>query len=186
MPKVFLIKRKKLVPNWCPVTPPPSPDDDETVPENLSMKTTASTDSLIAAALSAGQHSKSFLPALLPPPLITAHSQSVPAHHHLFHHSALNLKRSHDNSLDEPDCAVDLSVSSKHDTNSSASFSPHHHYSRSSSLSSPISYSNSESEFEIKGKCRKRFHILHSLSFFSSFPLFIFPSFIILFFRSCH
>lgn len=179
MPKVFLIKRKKLVPNWCPVTPPPSPDDDETVPENLSMKTSASshTDSLIAAAISARQGSKSlsFMPALLPPPPINAHSASIAAHHHhlahnLHHnntqHSVLNLKRSltHEDSLDEP-CAVDLSVSAKTDT--SSNYSPQH-YSRSSSLSSPFSYSASESEFEIKGKLSNS---LTHYSFVSSFAL---------------
>lgn len=180
MPKVFLIKRKKLVPNWCPVTPPPSPDDDETVPENLSMKTSASshTDSLIAAAISAGQSNKSlsFLPALLPPPPINAHSASIPAHHHHLAHnlhqdSVLNLKRSinHDISLDEP-CAVDLSVSAKTDTSSSSHYSPQH-YSRSSSLSSPFSYSNSESEFEIKGKFCNTLILSHYSSFAPAFAL---------------
>lgn len=170
------------MPNWCPVTPPPSPDDDETVPENLSMKTSSAsshTDSLIAAAISAGHSSKSlsFLPALLPPPPISAHSASIPAlHHHLAHnlypnnsqHSVLNLKRSriHDNSLDEL-CAVDLSVSAKTDTSSNSHYSPQH-YSRSSSLSSPISYSASESEFEIKGKRRNT----HSLTHYSFAPAF--------------
>ena len=36
MPKAFLVRKKVLAGNWCPVTPPPSPD--EIVPENLSLK----------------------------------------------------------------------------------------------------------------------------------------------------
>ena len=139
MPKAFLI-RKKLGANWCPVTPPPSPEEMLT-PENLSVRDGVHTtlDGMINNTVLAHQNNKQ---RSLPLPVqMTNNSNSIAD---IF----LNMKNTHSliNDCSYEPCAVDLTISSssKLDT---TSFSPNY----GSSLSSPISYDNSESDFEIKG-----------------------------------
>lgn len=139
MPKAFLI-RKKLGSNWCPVTPPPSPDD--IAPENLSLKNEDHHHAQQQIITSTFPGQNKFMPYRRP-------STST---HSIGENSVLNLKNAHSSvsreCCEEP-CAVDLSMSAKTDT-SSTSYSPRY---GSSSLSSPISYSASESDFDVKGMC---------------------------------
>lgn len=111
MPKAFLV-RKRATPVWCPVTPPPSPD--ELVAENLSVK----------------QYQ---VPSSRPPSQIAFSAITD---------SVLNLKNTQSSNEDEMS-AVDLTISNKSE---SPSF-----YSPLSALSSPLSYSASESDFDVKG-----------------------------------
>ena len=174
MPKAFLVRKKVLAGNWCPVTPPPSPD--EIVPENLSLKSAtkvmncpdhhhqqqqqnnsgynnnnSSSNNNNYNSHNNRNQSKPSSP-LARPPSVASSISSIQEH-------VLNLKNTHHiqaavtaaaiNHCFEP-CAVDLSMSSKTDTTSLASsYSPHY---ASSSLSSPVSYSTSESDFDLKGK----------------------------------
>lgn len=134
MPRAFLINRKnsydknrKNRTNWCPVTPPPSPDD---MPENLCLKNADHHMSPVCA------HQNKYSPAR-------------PSYSSSMHDGVLNLKNTHSNDCFDS-CAVDLSISAK--TDSSTSCSSHY----GSSLSSPLSHSDFESDFEVKpdlGKC---------------------------------
>ena len=149
---------------WSPVTPPPSPDDNE--PENLSIK---------ANILPAHQYNNSHQ---------QSQQQQQPRYDHI---GALDLKNknfhqkfidnNNNNDDEDMDEAVDLTCSSslssvsssppqlnshhprKRNRNISTSENSSCSYSSSTtsshcygSLSSPLSYHSSESDFDIKGK----------------------------------
>lgn len=131
MPKAFLV-RKRLSANWCPVTPPPSPDDIIPVPENLSIKNdnTSSVYSNISKQVPDRPNCTSYIPGTVLNLKTT---------------NTTNTQSSISSDCSEP-CAVDLSTSSKTEI-SQSSYSPHY----ASTLSSPLSYSTSESDFDVKG-----------------------------------
>lgn len=130
MPKAFLV-RKKLTPNWCPATPPPSPDD--IVPG------TAVAENLTVGKSDKYEPTHSPFDATIKLPVV-AHRRSPIVAKEDFNE------------------AVDLSTSSRTESSSSSEsyHSPHYR----SSLSSPMSYTASESEFDFKLNGGKFSHLI--------------------------
>lgn len=121
MPKAFLVRKKGGGPIWCPVTPPPSPD--EIVPENLSLKdrhrNNSSSNGVVLNLKTENVGMMITMDNDHEECAVDLSMKSQPQHHSNNHHS-------------------------HHDHNQSYGYG-------SSSLSSPVSYATSESEFELKG-----------------------------------
>ncbi|KAJ6225380.1 hypothetical protein RDWZM_003925 [Blomia tropicalis] len=120
MPKAFLVRKKGGGPIWCPVTPPPSPD--EIVPENLSLKdrhrNNSSSNGVVLNLKTENVGMMITMDNDHEECAVDLSMKSQPQHHSNNHHS-------------------------HHDHNQSYGYG-------SSSLSSPVSYATSESEFELK------------------------------------